>query len=216
MADQKVTELVEELSPATSDLLYLVDDPGGAPVSKKATVVNVVSAGVGIVQEVLYDTTLVATATAFTLTGIGTYDWIDVVLLARTDRAAITDTVRCYYNNDTTANNYLYSLIQGNAAAVTHSNGSDAWWMGCAGANAPAAVLGFSTGRIMHPSNTSWWTTANSESGVYSQLNTNGVKQQWTMTWESTAAVTRIDIVPVNGPNFVAGSRCIMIGCTVN
>lgn len=45
MADQKVTELVEETSPATSDLLYLVDDPGVSPVSKKATVANVVKAG---------------------------------------------------------------------------------------------------------------------------------------------------------------------------
>jgi len=41
MADQKVTALVEELAPALSDLLYMVDDPGGAPVSKKVTMQNV-------------------------------------------------------------------------------------------------------------------------------------------------------------------------------
>lgn len=40
MADQKVTELVEELSPALTDLLYMVDDPAGVPISKKVTVAN--------------------------------------------------------------------------------------------------------------------------------------------------------------------------------
>lgn len=41
MADQKVTDLVEEVSPALSDLFYMVDDPGGSPVSKKVTMQNV-------------------------------------------------------------------------------------------------------------------------------------------------------------------------------
>jgi hypothetical protein len=33
------------MTPLTTDILYLVDDPGGAPISKKATVANVCEAG---------------------------------------------------------------------------------------------------------------------------------------------------------------------------
>jgi len=41
MADQKVTALDEETTPALGDLLYIVDDPSGSPTSKKVTVQNV-------------------------------------------------------------------------------------------------------------------------------------------------------------------------------
>jgi len=40
MADQKVTALTEETSPALADILYIVDDPGGTPTSKKFTIQN--------------------------------------------------------------------------------------------------------------------------------------------------------------------------------
>ena len=38
MADQKVTALNAETAPVATDLLYLVDDPGGAPASRKIAV----------------------------------------------------------------------------------------------------------------------------------------------------------------------------------
>ena len=41
MADQKVTALVEEVAPILTDLLYMVDDPGVTPISKKVTMQNV-------------------------------------------------------------------------------------------------------------------------------------------------------------------------------
>ena len=37
MADRKVTQLVDLTSPAAEDLLLVVDDPNGTPVSKKMT-----------------------------------------------------------------------------------------------------------------------------------------------------------------------------------
>jgi len=40
-ADSKLTDLSEDASPTADDLLYTVDDPGGTPVSKKATISNV-------------------------------------------------------------------------------------------------------------------------------------------------------------------------------
>lgn len=45
MADSKVTALDELTSVASTDVLYVVDDPGGSAASKKATVLNAVQAG---------------------------------------------------------------------------------------------------------------------------------------------------------------------------
>lgn len=45
MADTKVTDLAAITDIATTDILYIVDDPGGTAASKKATVQNVVDTG---------------------------------------------------------------------------------------------------------------------------------------------------------------------------
>lgn len=44
MADQKLTELGELLDPISSDLMYLVEDPGGSPLSKKASIGTILGA----------------------------------------------------------------------------------------------------------------------------------------------------------------------------
>lgn len=41
MADEKVSALTELLAPISSDVLYVVDDPAGTPLSRKATIANV-------------------------------------------------------------------------------------------------------------------------------------------------------------------------------
>lgn len=45
MADKKITQLTAlGAAPATSDILAIVDDPGGTPVTKKVTVANLLAA----------------------------------------------------------------------------------------------------------------------------------------------------------------------------
>jgi hypothetical protein len=44
--DKLITELVELTSPATTDVLAVVADPGGTPVTKKATVANLMAAAI--------------------------------------------------------------------------------------------------------------------------------------------------------------------------
>ena len=45
MADQKATQLTELTTVADGDILYIVDDPGGTPISKKITKLNLVGSG---------------------------------------------------------------------------------------------------------------------------------------------------------------------------
>lgn len=43
MANQKLTQLANLAAPTRDDLLYIVDDPSGAPASHNATVADVIS-----------------------------------------------------------------------------------------------------------------------------------------------------------------------------
>lgn len=43
MADQKITALTENTTPITSDILPMVDDPAGTPITKKVTIANLVT-----------------------------------------------------------------------------------------------------------------------------------------------------------------------------
>lgn len=49
MADTKVTAMTElNATPDSSDLLYIVDDPAGTPISKKITVANMLGSTAGL------------------------------------------------------------------------------------------------------------------------------------------------------------------------
>lgn len=55
MADQKLTELGAATAVATTDIIYVVNDPGSSPASKKVTVgdlINFMSGQLIIMEEV--------------------------------------------------------------------------------------------------------------------------------------------------------------------
>lgn len=43
MADAKLTALTENTTPALTDIVYMVDNPGGSPLSQKITLANLIS-----------------------------------------------------------------------------------------------------------------------------------------------------------------------------
>ncbi len=51
MADTKLVDLVEDTSPTTDDLVYVVNSPGGTPGDKKVTLANLLSGMLGIRSE---------------------------------------------------------------------------------------------------------------------------------------------------------------------
>ena len=69
MADQKITQLTEQTTPATGDLLATVDDPGGTPVTMKLTIANLLS----LVYPVGSIYTSTASTDSATLFGFGTW-----------------------------------------------------------------------------------------------------------------------------------------------
>ncbi len=44
MTDKKLTALTENTTPALTDIMYIVDDPGGTPASQKCTIANLKTA----------------------------------------------------------------------------------------------------------------------------------------------------------------------------
>lgn len=61
MSDQKITALTALTAPATEDLLAIVDDPSGSPITKKVTLANLITS------------LLLSNVTVQVLTGTGTY-----------------------------------------------------------------------------------------------------------------------------------------------
>src|SRR3990167_1441699 len=72
MADSKITQLTELTTPAGGDLLAIVDDPSGTPITKKSTVPNILALGWPVGSEFL---SLVSTNPA-TVLGFGTWSAI--------------------------------------------------------------------------------------------------------------------------------------------
>jgi hypothetical protein len=99
MADQKLTELIALTAPIGSDLLYMVDDPGGTPISSKVTLDNLrkaVSGRVAFARRTAGDLTLNSTAWAnlqtgldLTLAGVLAGDVIEVGFSGRCNNEAV-------------------------------------------------------------------------------------------------------------------------------
>lgn len=69
MADQKITQLTENNSPALTDILPMVDDPAGTPVTQKVTI----SSLLGLIYPVGSVYISVVSTNPGTLFGIGTW-----------------------------------------------------------------------------------------------------------------------------------------------
>jgi hypothetical protein len=79
MADSKITQLTELATPANEDLLAIVDDPSGTPITKKVTVANVLSLAGGEKKVTAYPGDGVVESATFTVDGGGE---VPVVLFA--------------------------------------------------------------------------------------------------------------------------------------
>jgi hypothetical protein len=138
------------------------------------------------------------------------YDHLEIWLLARSDRAATSDDVKVYFNNDLADANYAYDRHSG---GNEHSTGGDT--------NAKTAIITGNTGvanaygivRIFVPNYAEVGKRKIShgesvcESGDrYIRINDFGRR------WNNTTAINRIRIIPNSGTNFKTGSRVQVFG----
>lgn len=214
--DLDVNSLTEDATPDTS-ADYAVTYDASASTHKKVKLVNLVTSGTGSLSTVQAWTELGTTAATLSVSGIsGSYDYLEVILNLRTDRASQKlDDLIVYMNSDQTAGNYRstgHYITGGNATGVQTYRGVTvggfAVYFGANGASATSNYFAAITMRIYNYASTVPYKTMRYDGYVdgsaaldsdIGMLNGGGI-------WLSTSAITGVTIKPRYGSNFVAGS----------
>ena len=121
MADSKLTALTENTTPSKDDLIYLVDNPGGSPISKKVTMANLVGGWIGVADTWTYvnafQVTIPAGGTSFYSVG---------------DKIRLTQTTVKYFSVVAVADTLLtitagtsYTLANAAISAVAYSKATN-------------------------------------------------------------------------------------------
>lgn len=146
------------------------------------------------------------------ISGIPTeYDSIWVVGVLRADTSSNGDSVDIYFNNDTNDNNYWFSKHRADSAHV-YGHGAGSEIAVCPAANADAGVFGGIDLNIPTPHMPNRYRVANCWSYGADDPNLQGVNHQRTTLWENTAKITKIELRPSNGTNFVSGTILYFYG----
>jgi hypothetical protein len=155
----------------------------------------------------------------FSIPVTGTYTVIEVTGFLRSDVAAITDNIKFKFNADDTAANYQLQNLRNtasNTAGGEQANTNVAITL--PGNSAPNGRFGlfrlvlYGPALTAHKQTVITWAHAPA-TAVGSVVNsTLPIAAESCFLWESTAAVTAIDITPSSGTNFKTGSSILAIG----
>lgn len=164
------------------------------------------------------ETILGAPAATVTFAAIpGTYRNLGLFIYARTDNAAISDSIEMRCNADA-GNNYAWS-------SERFTTGGDAHAGAVLGAVASAQIAraDAATGRANSFGGTLVYFWRYASTTTLKQMRSDGggmhnwaaqVGGQHLAGWDSTAAITSITLLPTAGANFVAGSIFTLYGIT--
>ncbi len=208
--DKKITELTELTTPALEDVLAIVDDPSGTPVTKKSTLSN-------LRQEVLLHDETLGAASKFDVANISQdFDDLLLILSLRGDVSATGDIGYINFNNDATAANYhRQSFSSFNGTNTTAAESAAPYITDFPGATAPANSFGDTVIQIKEYTNANRLKMA---SGEFELLKSAGlIVTCWhAVSWEDggATAINRIAITTDNDPTdqFAANSRLRIIG----
>lgn len=168
---------------------------------------------------VISDSTLSGSAATFDIQNIaGSYTALKLILSARSDRAgATTDSVAIRFNNDSGTNYYneidiaagdavqvltaeQLAFASGVVGIVPGALGTANYW-----GQLETTIAGYSATNKFKT-----YATLNGQSnGAATGSQTNRVSSG---IWINTAAITRVTVILLTGPNFIAGSRCTLYG----
>ena len=174
--------------------------------------------GGGGAMTLLSSTVLGASATSFDFQNIaGTFSHLWIVCYLRGDGAFVGNSARLRFNNDSAAN-YDTEQTQGVGTAATASTGTAAatslFISELTGANATANEFTVASAFIPQYAGTTGLKAVVLTSGA---VGTQGTLSEYANdvasgSWRSTAAITRVTIIPGSGTNFVAGSAVTLYG----
>jgi hypothetical protein len=162
----------------------------------------------------LFDSTLGADAASID-TGAGGiaagYSALQILAHLRTNDSSVSSAAKIQFNNDAGAN-YDFQLVRGagSTASATFSAGDIGWSLVCTGNTANAAAFGAATVTIPAYDSTSHRKTGNWLDGYADGTGSSNAR---TGSWKSTAAISRVAVVPVSPATVIkAGSRLIIFG----
>jgi len=206
MADTKLTGLTENTSPATTDLVYVVADPGSTPVSRKVQIANLAATIRSLGGRVLISEQT-PTGTSVTFAAIpGTYRSLELEWAARSDRASnASENLVMSFNADTTDANYRYAFMAATDTTLAGSSADGRLIGQVTGATATANMAGSGVCRLPNYAGTTFFKQAITSCFVRRGATDQQVFE-WCLDWENTAAITQIVISTANSSNFIAGS----------
>ena len=150
----------------------------------------------------------------------GSNDWtngdlLEVVIYARSDNTTTVETLNTYFNNDSTAANYIggfMRVIHGTVTGGSNSTSPSGVVGQVAGSGAAANVFGQMNITVANYANTSGYKTANTQSGNPDQTDVNVPYVFFaSYCWKSTAAISRIAISPAAvGKKFKVGTELLV------
>lgn len=168
-----------------------------------------------LTRTVLHDETLGSNG-SFDVSSIDqTYDDLELILMLRSTSATVDDTVRIWFNNDTTTGNYHFQRAKGINNGGSWAESPNSALGSAAGASSPANAFTSFQAWIPEYANTAMLKQVIAISGGLSGA-ASALAQLMTCVWEDggATAINRIAIETDNDPTdlFLAGSRLRIIG----
>jgi hypothetical protein len=196
--------------------VYIKDDVGAET--------DLTAGAANAMAELVANTILSASAGSISLSSIpASYAMLMLVMQLRTDRASEVDNIEIRFNSDSVAANYYttsWHISDAGTPAIveTRYNGATAAGMriinAASGATSPADYFSLLRVYIHNYTKTSFYRHVEA-TGVTFRSNTAGERYflRAMGNWQNTVdAINAIEVVPVNGPNFVAESSYALYG----
>jgi len=164
--------------------------------------------------ELISTTVLSSTSASVTFSSIAsTYSHLQIRVAARTDRNFGVDNLGLRFNSDSGSNYYTHFLYNNGSSNTSAALGVNSWIYAARLPDASIAANAFGSSVIdvldyksSNKNKTIRSIYGSSTTGTYPWNGlTSGI-------WVNTSAITSISVLPVTGPNFVAGSRFSLYG----
>jgi hypothetical protein len=142
-----------------------------------------------------------------------TYKHLQIRAIGRTNRASTFDSFRMQFNSITTTAQYRSHFLLGNGgstASADEGNTAGAFAYRMTASSSTSGMFGASIVDILDYADTNKHKTLRSLGGT--DQNGSGEVYFSSGVWMNTAAISRIDIVPNIGPNFVQYTQFALYG----